>query len=176
MTTVNYWAIVPAAGSGQRFGGEVAKQFQPLGDHLIAQHSLSRLLNIPCIARIIVPSDMASPYWLQIPAASDPRVELVAGGGQQVIGQLQIARFVNPSGLKPLGSNLLATTAASGQPQLLQPGVNGAGILNQGSLEASNVNVVEEMVNMIETQRAYEVNSKAISAADGMLRFLNNNL
>ena len=103
-------------------------------------------------------------------------VELVAGGGQQVIGQLQIARFVNPSGLKPLGSNLLATTAASGQPQLLQPGVNGAGILNQGSLEASNVNVVEEMVNMIETQRAYEINSKSISAVDSMLKFLNQNM
>jgi len=56
------------------------------------------------------------------------------------------------------------------------PGVDGAGMLMQGAIEASNVNVVEEMVNMIETQRAYEVNSKAISAADGMLRFLNNNL
>ena len=89
MTAANYWAIVPAAGSGQRFGGEVAKQFQPLGDHLIAQHSLSRLLNIPCIARIIVPCDMASPYWLQIPAASDPRVELVAGGSERVHSVLQ---------------------------------------------------------------------------------------
>jgi flagellar basal-body rod protein FlgG len=59
---------------------------------------------------------------------------------------------------------------------LLQPGLNGAGSLMQGALEASNVNVVEEMVNMIETQRAYEVNSKAISAVDGMLRFINNNL
>ena len=69
-----------------------------------------------------------------------------------------------------------ANTAASGQPQLLQPGVNGAGILNQGSLEASNVNVVEEMVNMIETQRAYEINSKSISAVDSMLKFLNQNM
>jgi flagellar basal-body rod protein FlgG len=59
---------------------------------------------------------------------------------------------------------------------LLQPGVNGAGILNQGSLEASNVNVVEEMVNMIETQRAYEINSKSISAVDSMLKFLNQNM
>jgi flagellar basal-body rod protein FlgG len=65
---------------------------------------------------------------------------------------------------------------ASGVPQVGVPGQNGAGKLVQGALEASNVNVVEEMVNMIETQRAYEVNSKAISAADGMLRFLNNNL
>jgi flagellar basal-body rod protein FlgG len=70
----------------------------------------------------------------------------------------------------------LAATEASGDPIVSIPGEDGAGMLMQGTLEASNVNVVEEMVNMIETQRAYEVNSKAISAADGMLRFLNNNL
>jgi flagellar basal-body rod protein FlgG len=67
-------------------------------------------------------------------------------------------------------------TPASGTPTVLAPGTNGAGTLMQGSLEASNVNVVEEMVNMIETQRAYEINSKAISAVDGMLRFLNTNM
>mgnify|MGYP003349054180 CR=1 FL=1 len=67
-------------------------------------------------------------------------------------------------------------TTASGNPNANTPGTNGAGVLMQGYVETSNVNVVEEMVNMIETQRAYEVNSKAISAADGMLRFLNNNL
>jgi flagellar basal-body rod protein FlgG len=67
-------------------------------------------------------------------------------------------------------------TAASGAPQVAQAGQGGAGQLMQGALEASNVNVVEEMVNMIETQRAYEINSKAISAVDGMLRFLNNNM
>jgi flagellar basal-body rod protein FlgG len=65
---------------------------------------------------------------------------------------------------------------ASGAAQVVNPGQNGAGVLQQGLLEASNVNVVEEMVNMIETQRAYEINSKAIAAVDGMLRFLNNNL
>jgi len=75
-----------------------------------------------------------------------------------------------------LGNNLLAATAASGPVQLLQPGTVGAGVLNQGSLEASNVNVVEEMVNMIETQRAYEINSKSIEAVDGMLKYLNQNL
>ena len=110
---------------------------------------------------ITIPNNASS---LTIGRDGSVSVELVAGGGQQVIGQLQIARFVNPSGLKPLGSNLL------------QPGVNGAGILNQGSLEASNVNVVEEMVNMIETQRAYEINSKSISAVDSMLKFLNQNM
>jgi flagellar basal-body rod protein FlgG len=100
----------------------------------------------------------------------------LAAGGSQVLGQLQIARFVNPSGLQSLGQNLMKDTPASGAPQVLAPGVGGAGSLMQGSLEASNVNVVEEMVNMIETQRAYEINSKAISAVDGMLKFLNNNM
>jgi len=103
-------------------------------------------------------------------------IELVAGGGQQQLGQIQIANFINPAGLKPLGNNLMAVTAASGQPVLLQPGVAGAGILAQGSLEASNVNVVTEMVNMIETQRAYEINSKSIETVDGMLKYLNQNL
>ena len=102
-------------------------------------------------------------------------IELAAGGAQ-VLGQIQIARFVNPSGLQSLGQNLMKDTPASGAPQVLAPGVAGAGSLMQGTLEASNVNVVEEMVNMIETQRAYEINSKAISAVDGMLRFLNNNM
>ena len=103
-------------------------------------------------------------------------VELTNGGGQQQIGQIQIARFVNPAGLQSLGQNLLRETPASGAAQVQNPGQAGAGQLMQGALEASNVNVVEEMVNMIETQRAYEINSKAISAVDGMLRFLNNNL
>jgi flagellar basal-body rod protein FlgG len=103
-------------------------------------------------------------------------IELTAGGGSQVLGQIEIARFVNPAGLQSLGQNLLRETAASGAPVVLAPGTEGAGQIMQGALEASNVNVVEEMVNMIETQRAYEINSKAISAVDGMLRFLNNNM
>jgi len=102
-------------------------------------------------------------------------IELSAGGSQ-VVGQMQLARFFNPSGLESKGQNLMKETPASGAPQVLQPGVNGAGSLMQGTLEASNVNVVEEMVSMIETQRAYEINSKAISAVDGMLKFVNNNL
>jgi len=97
-------------------------------------------------------------------------------GGQAVLGQIQIARFLNPAGLMAVGQNLLKETPASGTPQVLQPGVNGAGNLMQGTLEASNVNVVEEMVHMIETQRAYEINSKAISAVDGMLKYINQNM
>jgi flagellar basal-body rod protein FlgG len=100
----------------------------------------------------------------------------LSNGQPQVLGQLQIARFVNPGGLESKGQNLLKETPSSGAPQVLQPGVTGAGTLMQGTLEASNVNVVEEMVNMIETQRAYEINSKAISAVDGMLKFMNNNI
>jgi flagellar basal-body rod protein FlgG len=102
--------------------------------------------------------------------------ELANGGGAVQVGQIQMSRFVNSAGLQPIGRNLYAETASSGQPIVGIPGDQGAGLLMQGSLEASNVNVVEEMVNMIETQRAYEINSKAIAAADGMLRFLNNNL
>ena len=97
-------------------------------------------------------------------------------GGQQVLGQIQIARFVNPSGLQSMGQNLMKETPASGAPQVVSPTQGGAGSLMQGTLEASNVNVVEEMVNMIETQRAYEINSKAISAVDGMLKYVNQNM
>jgi flagellar basal-body rod protein FlgG len=103
-------------------------------------------------------------------------IELQAGGGAQVLGQLQMARFINAAGLQAIGQNLLKETPASGAPQVGNPGADGMGILMQGALEASNVNVVEEMVSMIETQRAYEINSKAISTVDGMLQYLNNNL
>ena len=92
------------------------------------------------------------------------------------IGLLQLADFINPAGLEPLGENLLVETGASGPPLQGNPGLNGLGGLAQGALESSNVNVVEELVNMIETQRAYEMNSKAISTSDEMLRYINNNL
>jgi flagellar basal-body rod protein FlgG len=103
-------------------------------------------------------------------------VELQGGAGQQVLGQVLLARFLNPAGLQSAGQNLLLQTPASGVPQVIPPGTAGAGTLMQGTLEASNVNVVEEMVNMIETQRAYEINSKAISAVDGMLKYINQNM
>ena len=93
-----------------------------------------------------------------------------------VVGSIQLADFVNPVGLQAIGENLYQETAASGIAVAGTPGLNGVGKVMQGSLETSNVNVVEEMVNMIETQRAYEMNSKAISASDQMLQFLNNNV
>jgi flagellar basal-body rod protein FlgG len=91
------------------------------------------------------------------------------------IGTLQLADFINTAGLQPIGSNLYQETAASGSPQAGTPGLNGLGPLTQGAVESSNVNVVEELVNMIETQRAYEMNSKAISTTASMLQYLNNN-
>jgi flagellar basal-body rod protein FlgG len=92
------------------------------------------------------------------------------------VGSLQLFDFINPSGLQPKGENLLLESAASGTPQGGTPGLNGLGFVEQGSLEGSNVNVVEELVNMIETQRAYEMNSKAISTTDQMLSYLTNQL
>ena len=92
------------------------------------------------------------------------------------VGTIQLADFINPTGLQPIGQNLFLESAASGSPRTGNPGLNGLGSLVQGSLETSNVSVVEELVSMIETQRAYEVNSKAISTADQMLQYVNNNL
>ena len=90
----------------------------------------------------------------------------------QNIGQLQIAGFVNPAGLDPKGQNIFAETAASGTPNTGSPGLNGLGTVQQGFVETSNVNVVEELVAMIQTQRAYELNSKAIQTSDQMLQKL----
>ena len=95
---------------------------------------------------------------------------IVAGNTQpQQLGSLAMSSFINPAGLEPVGQNLFKESAASGQPQQGTPGTNGLGIIKQGFLESSNVNVVEELVNMIQTQRAYEMNSKAISTTDQML-------
>jgi flagellar basal-body rod protein FlgG len=86
------------------------------------------------------------------------------------VGTLQLANFMNPAGLEARGENLYVETSASGAPVVSTPGSNGFGFLSQGYVETSNVNVVEEMVNMIQTQRAYDINSKAITASDQMLQ------
>lgn len=99
-----------------------------------------------------------------------------AGATPQQIGALELANFVNPQGLQAIGQNLFTETAASGAPAVAVPGTEGTGTLKQGALETSNVNAVEELVNMIQTQRAYEINSKVISTADSMLQFVNQNL
>jgi flagellar basal-body rod protein FlgG len=106
--------------------------------------------------------------------AMDGTVSVTQAGSSTpvTIGTLQLATFINPAGLESLGQNLYAETASSGTPNVNTPGSNGAGSLNQGYVETSNVNVVEEMVNMIQTQRAYEMNSKAITTSDQMLQRL----
>ena len=92
------------------------------------------------------------------------------------VGNIQLADFVNPTGLQPIGENLYKESGSSGTPQVGTPGLNGLGTMIQGTLESSNVNVVEELVNMIEAQRAYELNSKAISTTDNMLQHIINNM
>lgn len=113
-----------------------------------------------------------------ITIGSDGTVSVVVAGSATPtqVGNIQLADFINPSGLQAVGDNLFIESASSGSPQVGAPGLNGLGTLIQGSLESSNVNTVEELVNMIETQRAYEMNSKAISTADQMLQYVNNNL
>jgi len=115
---------------------------------------------------------------LSVSISSDGVVTVALPGQvtENQVGSLQLADFVNPTGLQPIGKNLFIETVASGNPQTGTPGIDGLGSLIQGTLESSNVNVVEELVNMIETQRAYEMNSKAVSAVDGMLRNLSQNL
>jgi flagellar basal-body rod protein FlgG len=88
------------------------------------------------------------------------------------IGTIQLTAFMNPAGLQSVGENLYVETAASGAPTANAPGTNGVGLLSQGYVETSNVNVVEELVGMIQTQRAYEINSKAIQSSDQMLQKL----
>lgn len=92
------------------------------------------------------------------------------------LGVISVSDFVNPAGLQALGGNLYQESASSGAPQQGTAGIGGLGSLIQGSVETSNVNIVEELVSMIETQRAYEISSKAISTTDGMLQYINNNL
>ncbi|MBW9266328.1 MAG: flagellar basal-body rod protein FlgG [Candidatus Thiodiazotropha sp. (ex. Lucinisca nassula)] len=99
---------------------------------------------------------------------------LVSGNNTPTqIGQIELAYFVNPQGLEPIGDNLYRETNASGGVNTTIPGTDSTGTLIQAALESSNVNVVEELVNMIETQRAYEMNSKAISTTDEMLSYVN---
>lgn len=99
-------------------------------------------------------------------------VTLPGQSAPQSVGQIQIASFVNPAGMEPRGQNIFVETAASGTPNTGTPGQNGLGTLRQGFVETSNVNVVEELIAMIQTQRAYELNSKAIQTSDQMLQKL----
>lgn len=118
---------------------------------------------------ISVPGDA-----LSLTVGADGTVTITTPGNTTPtsIGQIQLTDFINPAGLQPRGENLLLESAASGAPQTGSPGLNGLGTVVQGALETSNVNVVEELVNMIETQRAYEMNARAVSSVDQMVSFL----
>ena len=122
---------------------------------------------------ITIPQDAIS-----ISIGRDGTVNVVQPGTAAAtnVGQIQLADFINPAGLDPVGENLFRESVASGAPIIGTPGENELGSVQQGSLETSNVNVVEELVNMIETQRAYEMNSKAISTTDEMLAFVTQQL
>jgi len=118
---------------------------------------------------ITIPQDA-----LTVTIARDGTVSVTQPGvaAPTVVGQIQLASFINPTGLQSLGENLYAETAASGAPQVNIPGQGGLGVLNQSMIETSNVNVAEELVNMIVAQRAFELNSRAITASDQMLQRL----
>ena len=108
---------------------------------------------------------------LTVSIGTDGTVSITQSGTAATtqIGSIQLATFINPGGLQSIGQNLFLETAASGTPTPNTPGTNGAGIVNQGYVETSNVNVAEELVTMIQTQRAYELNSKVVSTSDAML-------
>ena len=124
---------------------------------------------LPIANGVTVPANATS-----VTIAGDGTVSATIPGTAtpQGIGSIALARFINPAGLTPLGQNLYGESAASGQPNAGTPGADGMGALMQGFVETSNVNVVQELVTMIQTQRAYEMNSKAIQTSDQMLQKL----
>ena len=139
--------------------------------------------NIDGMGRLVTNDGMLMDPEINIPAESR-KIEVGFDGTVTVflrdetmpeaIGSIQLARFQNHAGLTPIGKNLYVSTPASGNPIVDAPGSNSMGTITQGFLERSNVSLVEEMVNMITSQRAYEVNSKAIQSADEMLKNTNN--
>jgi flagellar basal-body rod protein FlgG len=131
--------------------------------------SQGRIVNsngLPVANGITVPGNATS---LNISEDGIVTATLAGNTQPQQLGSLAMASFINSAGLEPVGQNLYKESAASGQPQQGTPGTNGLGVMRQGFLESSNVNVVEELVTMIQTQRAYEMNSKAIQTSDQML-------
>jgi flagellar basal-body rod protein FlgG len=122
----------------------------------------------------VLPAITIPPNATSLTIGSDGVVSITQGGSSASVqvGSMQLATFINPTGLDSKGENLFAETTSSGAPNVTTPGLNGSGQLSQGYVEASNVNVVQELVNMIQTQRAYEINSKAVTTSDQMLQTL----
>ena len=123
------------------------------------------------LPEVIIPPNATG---VNISDSGEVSVSTAGTAAPQVLGQIQLVNFVNPAGLKSLGRNLFTPTSASGAPLQGNPGENNLGMISQGQLEASNVNVMDEMVNMITAQRSYESNSKVVQAADQMLQYSNN--
>ena len=140
---------------------------------LNAQGQLVNSTGYPLQPAITIPTGAQS-----VTIGSDGVVSVLVPGNSSptTVGTIQLADFINPAGLQTVGGNLAVESAASGSPTTGNPGLNGLGTVVQGSVEASNVNVVEEMVNMIETQRAYEMNSKAVQTTDQMLQYATENM
>lgn len=134
-----------------------------------AQGQLVTAQGYQLIPAVTIPANATS-----LTVGSDGVVTVTQPGSNNAVqvGALQLATFVNPAGMEAKGGNILEETSSSGAPNVTQPGLNGSGSLQQGYVEASNVNVVQELVNMIQTQRAYEINSKAVSTSDQMLQTL----
>jgi flagellar basal-body rod protein FlgG len=134
-----------------------------------AQGQLVTASGFPVQPAISIPANTTS-----VTISRDGIVSVVRAGttGATQVGNLQLTAFMNPAGLQGVGENLYMETAASGTPTANAPGTNGVGLLSQGYVETSNVNVVEELVSMIQTQRAYEINSKAVQSSDQMLQRL----
>jgi flagellar basal-body rod protein FlgG len=125
----------------------------------------------PLVPEVVVPENITVD---RLHVGLDGTITVRFGQESQDIGQIVLANFVNPTGLESIGRNLYMNTPASGEPLQGQPNTQGFGRIGQGELEASNVNIVEEMVNMISGQRAYEINSKVIQTGDQMLQQTNN--
>ena len=140
---------------------------------LDSQGNVVNASGYPVSPAITIPANAQS-----VSIGADGTVSVTTPGTAKptTVGQIQLATFMNAEGLQPKGENLVVESAASGAPQVGTPGTNGLGTLQQGTLETSNVNSVTELVNMIECQRAYEMNSKAINTTDQMLQFLTTNL
>ncbi len=119
------------------------------------------------IPEITIPQNSTA---IEISPAGEISAMSSGSGAPQIIGQIEVANFINPAGLKNVGKNLFVPSPASGQATGARPGTNGTGYLSQGEIESSNVNIVDEMVNMITAQRAYETNSKVIQTSDQMMQ------
>ena len=133
------------------------------------QGRLVTATGLPVANGVTVPANATN---LSIAVNGTVTASIPGTASPQAVGTIALASFINPAGLEPKGQNLFAESVASGQPNSGVPGSNGLGQLSQGFLETSNVNVVQELITMIQTQRAYEMNSKAIQTSDQMLQKL----